>query len=100
MGWPGWHCPRLRPSTMHSRTGCSAASLKDSQCCTGGGTLNKLQEEKSPFSPLSQNPRSSTLREHVDLELEPIVDLDVDQRGCVVFPKVRGQIGSAEFQVL
>ena len=56
----------------------------------GGETLSKLQEEETPFSLLSQNPRASTLRERVDFEPEPVVDLDTDQRGCIVFPKSVG----------
>lgn len=56
----------------------------------GGEALSKLQEEETPFSLRSQNPRASTLRERVDFEPEPVLDLDRDQRECIVFPKSVG----------
>ena len=68
----------------------AALPLRGTCAAPGGETLNKLQEEKTLFSPLSQNPRASTLWERVDFEPEPVVDLDMDQRGCIVFPKSVG----------
>lgn len=53
---------------------------------------------RNPRSPCP-DPRASTLRERVDFEPEPVLDLDRIKRECIVFQEC-WDIRSAEFQVL
>lgn len=78
---------------------CRVASLKDTSASREG--KSEINSRKKPLlSPLSQNPRASTRWERVGFEPEPAVDLDVDQRGCIVFPESVGTEQVSRTQVL
>lgn len=91
-GWPGPVLPsHPRPcGSLGLRCRLPHGLSQGYSWDTGRGNLKEPAGRKELFSPLSQNPRASTRWECVDFEPEPAVDLDIDQRGCIVFPKSVG----------
>lgn len=75
---------------LRSRYGCSAAPLKDTHATRGGETLNKLQEEKNPFSPLSQNPGLPHFGNMLVLTLSPSWTWTWIKEGVLFFLKMLG----------